>query len=262
MNLLNSFNDFYDNLSSNGLFFFWIIVFLFVFLIFLLIVLYFKNKKLIKLLKDNRDTTINTISEEAPIENKEVPISNATFTVEDKILENDTTSLTDVKEVIKDGMGKVSIYFCPAEEFTDIAYRQSLIKDGKIRYIGGKVNMLTEGIFDDVDLCIHLHAMGNDYQYGINSRLAGFIYKKYTFIGKASHAAVLPHLGVNALNAFALFQSAQGMLRETFKDEDKNRVHGRLISGGETVNSIPEIVEYESYIRSFNSDTLTHCVPS
>ena len=96
MNLLNSFNDFYDNLSSNGLFFFWIIVFLFVFLIFLLIVLYFKNKKLIKLLKDNRDTTINTISEEAPIENKEVPISNATFTVEDKILENDTTSLTDV----------------------------------------------------------------------------------------------------------------------------------------------------------------------
>ena len=102
MNLLNSFNDFYDNLSSNGLFFFWIIVFLFVFLIFLLIVLYFKNKKLIKLLKDNRDTTINTISEETPIENKEVPISNATFTVEDKILENDTTSLTDVKEVIKD----------------------------------------------------------------------------------------------------------------------------------------------------------------
>lgn len=64
MNLLNSFNDFYDNLSSNGLFFFWIIVFLFAFLIFLLIVLYFKNKKLIKLLKDNRDTTINTISEE------------------------------------------------------------------------------------------------------------------------------------------------------------------------------------------------------
>lgn len=102
MNLLNSFNDFYDNLSSNGLFFFWIIVFLFVFLIFLLIVLYFKNKKLIKLLKDNRDITINTISEEALIENKEVPISNATFTVEDKILENDTTFLTDVKEVIKD----------------------------------------------------------------------------------------------------------------------------------------------------------------
>ena len=166
-------------------------------------------------------------------------------------------ALLALKEVMKDGMGKVSIYFCPAEEFTDIAYRQSLIKDGKIRYIGGKVNMLTEGIFDDVDLCIHLHAMGNDYQYGINSRLAGFIYKKYTFIGKASHAAVLPHLGVNALNAFALFQSAQGMLRETFKDEDKNRVHGRLISGGETVNSIPEIVEYESYIRSFNSETLT-----
>lgn len=166
-------------------------------------------------------------------------------------------ALLALKEVIKDGMGKVTVYFCPSEEFTDIPYREKLISEGKIKYIGGKVNMLVDGIFDDVDLCIHLHAMANEYKYGINSKLAGFIYKKYTFVGKASHAAVLPHLGVNALNAFALFQSAQGMLRETFKDEDKNRVHGRLISGGETVNSIPEIVEYESYIRSFNSETLT-----
>ena len=102
MNLLNSFNDFYDNLSSNGLFFFWIVVFLFVFLIFLLIVLYFKNKKLVKLLRDNRDDAINTIRDDTSIENKEVPTSNDTLTVEDKILNYDTTSLTGVKEIVDD----------------------------------------------------------------------------------------------------------------------------------------------------------------
>lgn len=102
MNLLNSFNDFYDNLSSNGLFFFWIVVFLFVFLIFLLIVLYFKNKKLVKLLRDNRDDAINTIRDDTSIENKEVPTSNDTLTVEDKILNDDTTSLTGVKEIVDD----------------------------------------------------------------------------------------------------------------------------------------------------------------
>ena len=102
MNLLNSFNDFYDNLSSNGLFFFWIVVFLFVFLIFLLIVLYFKNKKLVKLLRDNRDDAINTIRDDTSIENKEVLTSNDTLTVEDKILNDDTTSLTGVKEIVDD----------------------------------------------------------------------------------------------------------------------------------------------------------------
>lgn len=100
MSLLSLFNDFYGNLSSNGLFFFWIVVFLFVFLIFLLIVLYFKNKRLVKLLRDNIDNN-NIISGDTLIENKEVPTSNDTLIVEDKVLE-DTTSITNVKEVVRD----------------------------------------------------------------------------------------------------------------------------------------------------------------
>lgn len=154
--------------------------------------------------------------------------------------------------------GKITLFFTPAEEFTDIDYRQSLIKQGKIKYLSGKVNMLMDGVFDDVDVCLHLHAMGNsDYRFALNSTLAGFVYKKFIFKGKASHAAVLPHLGVNALNAFALFQSAAAMIRETFIDEDKNRFHGIVTEGGQTVNSIPERVVYESYVRSFQADKLT-----
>ncbi|MBP3398193.1 MAG: amidohydrolase [Erysipelotrichaceae bacterium] len=178
-----------------------------------------------------------------------------------------TSVIKALKEVdITQFPGKISLFFTPAEEFTDMAFRRDLIAKGELHYPAGKIEMLHEGIFDDVDLCLHLHAMGNDhYHFASDSHLAGFIYKKFTFVGKASHAAVLPHLGVNALNAFALFQSAAGMLRETFIDEDKNRFHGIVTEGGQTVNSIPERIVYEGYVRSFNtanmkllSEKLTH----
>lgn len=169
-----------------------------------------------------------------------------------------TSVLKALKEVGAESLGgKVSIFFTPAEEFTDMTFRKELIEKGELHYASGKIEMLYEGVFDDVDLCLHLHAMGNDeYRFASDSHLAGFIYKKFTFVGKASHAAVLPHLGVNALNAFALFQSAVGMLRETFVDEDKNRFHGILTEGGQTVNSIPERVVYEGYVRSFNTSNM------
>ena len=62
------------------------------------------------------------------------------------------------------------------------------------------MNMLEAGVFDGCDCIIHLHAMGSEYAYGYGSSLAGFKYKKIIFKGKASHAGVLPHLGINALN--------------------------------------------------------------
>lgn len=55
MNILNLLSDFYNNLSSDGVFFFWIIVFLVCFLVFLSIVLFIKNKKLSRLLEENID---------------------------------------------------------------------------------------------------------------------------------------------------------------------------------------------------------------
>lgn len=167
-------------------------------------------------------------------------------------------ALTALKQSgLTDKGGRITLFFTPAEEFTDLDYRRRLVAEGKIRYLAGKVNMLTEGLFDDVDVCLHLHAMGSSrYHFAVNSSLAGFIYKKFIFQGRASHAAVLPQLGVNALNAFALFQCAAGMLRETFEEADINRFHGIVTEGGQTVNSIPERVVYESYVRSFNSAKL------
>ena len=78
MNILSSFGDFYNNLSRDGVFFFWIIIFLFCFLVFLSIVLVLKNKKLIKLLKEEKNTTptndeipVARVAKEEIKENKE-----------------------------------------------------------------------------------------------------------------------------------------------------------------------------------------------
>lgn len=153
--------------------------------------------------------------------------------------------------------GKVTLFFTPAEEYTDIKFREELIRKKEIKYIGGKVNMLEKGLFDDCDIIIHLHAMGEGkYKYSVGSNLAGFVYKKINFIGKAAHGAVAPHLGINALNEYALFNDAINMLRETFKEEDAVRIHGFISEGGQTVNSIPERVTYECYVRAMNQKAL------
>ena len=155
--------------------------------------------------------------------------------------------------------GKVTLFFTPAEEYTDIKFREQLIKKKEIKYIGGKINMLDKGLFDDCDVVLHLHAMGeNKYKYSIGSNLSGFVYKKIKFIGKAAHGAVAPHLGINALNEYALFNGAINMLRETFKEEDAVRIHGFISEGGQTVNSIPERVTYECYVRAMNQKALNN----
>lgn len=164
-------------------------------------------------------------------------------------------ALVHLKDKIK--KGTVTLYFTPGEEFTDVPFRKQLIKNGEINYIGGKINLLTGGCFDKEDLFIHLHTMGqSEYHFSLNSTLAGFVYKEITFHGKASHAAVAPDKGINALNAFVLFDNALNMLRETFREEDFIRIHGMLREGGQTVNSIPERTVYECYVRSLNEDAL------
>lgn len=153
--------------------------------------------------------------------------------------------------------GKVTLFFTPAEEYTDIEYRKKLIEEGKINYIGGKQNMIEAGMFDDCDYLIHLHtSTDRNHHFSVNTRQGGFVYKKITFLGKAAHAAVNPADGINALNAFTLFNNAVNMLRERFREQDCVRIHGIINEGGQTVNSIPERVVYECYVRSFNIDTV------
>ena len=58
------FSSFYNSLSSDGVFFFWIAMFLLVFLVFLTIILLIKNNKLTKLLKEREEVGTLPIEED------------------------------------------------------------------------------------------------------------------------------------------------------------------------------------------------------
>lgn len=158
---------------------------------------------------------------------------------------------------IKDLKGTITLFFTPAEEFTDVAFRKELIDNKEIKYIGGKINMLAEGRFDNIDLFIHLHTMSSSkYEFGVGSTLGGFIHKEISFLGKAAHAAVCPELGVNAMDAYVDFYNEIKTIIKKYPKRDMVRIHGIITEGGQSVNSIPERIVYECYARSINPKTL------
>lgn len=150
-----------------------------------------------------------------------------------------------------DGLsGSIRLIVVPAEEGIENDYREDLIKKGIIRYTHGKKELLYRGLLDDVDLAFMIHAeIGNKFTCETGSN--GNIAKKFTFIGKSSHAAE-PHEGVNALYAANLALSAANALRETFTEKDAIRFHPIITNGGSAVNAIPDRVTVETYIRGAN----------
>ena len=152
---------------------------------------------------------------------------------------------------------KVTFIATPAEEFVDLGYRNELVKQGLIEKVSGKQNMLLDGVFNDVDLVLCVHTNGQcDNILDINSRLNGFINKKVRYIGKSAHAGAMPHLGLNALNAANLSITAVHMLRETFEDKNHIRFHPIITNGGTTVNTVPEEVTMESYVRGATAEAI------
>ena len=153
--------------------------------------------------------------------------------------------------------GKVSFYAVPAEEYIEIDYRKKLREDGKIKLFGGKQELIYEGEFDNVDAAMMVHAESNMPQEAVfvHGGSLGFLGKSITFKGRAVHAST-PYDGVNALNAAALAIVGIHSNRETFRDEDKIRIHPIITKGGDVVNSVPAEVCMDSYIRGANMSAI------
>lgn len=146
--------------------------------------------------------------------------------------------------------GDVTFMAVPAEEFIELEYRNELKKDGKINYFSGKQQLIFEGAFDDVDLAMMIHAQGDEPNASIRVRGSnlGFVAKTITFTGKAVHGST-PYDGVNALNAAALSILGIHANRETFREEEKIRIHPIITKGGDVVNSVPDEVVIDTYVR-------------
>ena len=161
-------------------------------------------------------------------------------------------------EVLSALSGRLVFMAVPAEEYIEIEYRDSLRREGKIEFLGGKPELIKLGEFDDVDLAMMLHTTSNpeDKQLCISGTNNGTIAKRIQFIGKGAHAGGAPHLGINALNAATLALSGIHFNRETFRDEDTVRVHPIITKGGEAVSAVPADVRMETFVRARSMDAV------
>jgi amidohydrolase len=147
--------------------------------------------------------------------------------------------------------GDVVLFAVPAEEYVDLAWRSEQARAGRIEFLGGKPELIRLGAFDDVHLAMMVHATGRkeDRQLSLRWTANGLVAKRARFLGRAAHAAAAPHEGVNALNAASLALQAIHVQRETFREEDRIRVHPIITHGGEAVNVVPADVRLETFVR-------------
>lgn len=126
-------------------------------------------------------------------------------------------------------------------------------KPGTIRFYGtpaeeggsGKVYMVRDGLFKDVDVVIHWHpGSSNSAGWGASlSNKSG----KFRFYGVASHAAASPERGRSALDGVEAMDNMVNMLREHVSDA--TRIHYVITRGGEAPNVVPAFAEAYYYVR-------------
>ena len=157
---------------------------------------------------------------------------------------------------ILDGLsGSVRLCAIPAEELIETGYRETLRAQGIIKYMGGKVEFMHRGYFDDVDMAFMLHTSGGDHDFVVTRGGNGCVVKNVYYQGRAVHASGA-YEGINALYAANLGMQAINALRETFRDEDHIRVHPIITKGGTAVNAIPSDVRMESYVRGASMEAI------
>ena len=162
------------------------------------------------------------------------------------------------EEVLSKLCGKIKLCLVPAEEGIELAYRESLIKQGVIKYTSGKAEFISRGYFNDVDIAfmVHTNNLPSGKKFYLTKGHNGVIIKTITVKGKSAHAGEYPHRGINALNAANLMLLTINSLRETFTESSFARVHSIITKGGDVVSAVPDEVKIESYVRA--ADPISH----
>jgi aminobenzoyl-glutamate utilization protein B len=146
--------------------------------------------------------------------------------------------------------------FGTASAAAAIAVKDWLIankKAGTIRFYGtpaeeggsGKVYMVREGLFNDVDVVFHWHP-GAQNNASAGSSLANKT-GKFRFNGIAAHAAASPERGRSALDGVEAMNNMVNMMREHVTQE--SRIHYVITRGGEAPNVVPAFAEVYYYVR-------------
>ena len=116
----------------------------------------------------------------------------------------------------------------------------------------GKVYMVREGLFKDVDVVMHWHPSNAN---GANpaSSLAN-VSAKFRFHGVSAHAAGAPDKGRSSLDAVEAMNYMVNMMREHIPSD--TRIHYVITRGGEAPNVVPDFAEVYYYARHPKRDVL------
>ena len=133
------------------------------------------------------------------------------------------------------GQGTIRFYGCPAEEGGS-----------------GKVYMVREGLFDDVDVALHWHPSSQ------NAASAGAALAnksaKFRFYGVSAHAAGAPERGRSALDGVEGMNMMVNMMREHVPQDA--RIHYVITDGGKAPNVVPNFAEVYYYARHGKRDVV------
>jgi aminobenzoyl-glutamate utilization protein B len=121
---------------------------------------------------------------------------------------------------------------------------------GRVRYLGcpaeenggGKLFLVREGAFDDVDVAVSWHpapVCGVNKAFSLANVLIDF-----DFTGRASHAAAAPHLGRSALDAVELMNVGVNYMREHMPADA--RIHYAILDAGGVA---PNVVQAHAKVR-------------
>jgi amidohydrolase len=116
---------------------------------------------------------------------------------------------------------------------------------------GGKVIMLEAGVFGDVDAAMMIHPF---HVNQANMPTLASTKWEVTYHGVPAHAAMAPHLGVNALDAIRLALAGVDAMRQQLRQDV--RLHTIITHGGDAANIIPERASMLSVARAADAGYL------
>ncbi len=131
---------------------------------------------------------------------------------------------------------------------------------GTIRFYGtpaeeggsGKVYMVREGLFNDVDVALHWHP-GAQNAASAGAALANKS-AKFRFYGVSAHAAASPEMGRSSLDGVEAMNMMVNMMREHIPE--KARIHYVITDGGKAPNVVPDFAEVYYYARHNTRDVV------
>jgi amidohydrolase len=143
-------------------------------------------------------------------------------------------------------MSNVGAYLLAAQDAAKLEIGIELIGTPAEESGGGKLDLLDAGVFKDCVAVLSSHPGGNKWAAG--QRTLGITNLKIGFHGLASHAAVDPEKGRNALSAvIRMFVAIDGWRQHL---PSTARVHGIITNGGAAANIIPSYAEAVIGLRS------------